>query len=289
MTKMTDELLELPKNVPTLSSQRAIAYLSNITPAQLMALNQDPVRILEPFLAILENHFRTQLLALRTVHDRWMSKHPGVSAATLARYDAILSSRWQICRCAIEDYSAIFTRLEEFQTLNSNIGTVTQMFQTRQNNLLAKARLLETHVRDTIQLNIGNLALQESRKSIQQANTVGRISFLAFVFIPLSLATSFFGMNISELTGSGASWKTFVISTLCLCALVLMVCAWLWRKSRRLKFVVYFPLAAIAKLVLLLSPYTVWYSSPSLISLNNFLSSWWHMRIFWTKEYRQRK
>jgi len=288
MTK-GDELLELPKIAPTLSSKSAITYLSNITPAQLIALNQDHIRILEPFLAILENHFRIQLLALRTTHDRWMSKSLGLSAATLARYDAILSYRWRIGRCAIEDYSAIFSRLEEFQAFNSDIGTITQIFQTRQNNLLAKARLLETHVRDTIQLNIGNLALQESRKSIQQANTVGRVSFLAFVFIPLSLATSFFGMNISELTGSGASWKTFVISTVCLCALVLLVCAWLWRKSRRLKFVVYSPLAAIAKLVLLLSSYTVWDSSPLLVSLENFLRSWSHMRIFWMKEYRQRK
>jgi len=289
MIETRGQLLALPKFVPTLSSHRAITHLSNAAPEQLMALNQDPIRILEPFLAILETQFRTKLLALRTAHDRWIFKKLDLSAATLAKYDAMLFYSWKIGRNALEDYSAILTRLQEFQIINPNIGTVGQDFQTRQDTLLAKARLLETHVRDTIQLNVGSLALQESRKSIQQANTVGRISFMAFVFIPLSLATSFFGMNISEWTGSGVSWRTFVIATVCLCALVLLVCVWLWRKSRRLEFLIYLPLVAIAKLLLLLVSPFIGHPLSSLDSLNGFVANKWRLRNFWTREYRQGK
>jgi Mg2+ and Co2+ transporter CorA len=109
-------------------------------------------------------------------------------------------------------------------------------FLKNQNRLLQKGRILEQHIRDTIQVNIGNLSLQESRRSIQQADSIGRISFLGFLFSPFSLVMSFFGMNIQQLTGSGASWRTFLISAAALCALMIIVSAWLWRKSKRVRF-----------------------------------------------------
>jgi len=42
--------------------------------------------------------------------------------------------------------------------------------------------------------------LLESRKAIEQARGVARLTLLAFFFIPLSFTTSFFGMNLRELT-----------------------------------------------------------------------------------------
>ena len=41
------------------------------------------------------------------------------------------------------------------------------------------------------------LQIEESRKAIQQAETVRRLTILAFIFIPLSTVCGFFGMNIS--------------------------------------------------------------------------------------------
>lgn len=70
-------------------------------------------------------------------------------------------------------------------------------------DLLDEARTVDALVRDTLQLHIGNVSLQESRKSISQANSVGRVTSLAFIFLPLSLVTSFFGMNIQELNNNG--------------------------------------------------------------------------------------
>jgi hypothetical protein len=41
-------------------------------------------------------------------------------------------------------------------------------------------------------------------------------SQLAFVFIPLSYATSLFGMNISEMTGNGSKLWVFLVTSLAL-------------------------------------------------------------------------
>jgi hypothetical protein len=78
-------------------------------------------------------------------------------------------------------------------------------------------------------MNVSKLSLEESRRSIAQADSLGRVSFLAFIFIPLSLITSFFGMNIQEMTGSDATWCEFFIGAGSLCGLVALTCLLLWR------------------------------------------------------------
>ena len=45
----------------------------------------------------------------------------------------------------------------------------------------------------------GTLALKESRRSIEQSTSTKRLSQLAYIFLPLSLSTSIFGMNVIEL------------------------------------------------------------------------------------------
>ena len=102
-----------------------------------------------------------------------------------------------------------------------------------------EAGRLESQVRDYMQLQVGELALQESKKSIelsnqqieegkrvkicklhdQAYNDVKYIDFiavtvLAFVYVPLNLATSIFGMNLSEPNGSGKNISTFVCTAL---------------------------------------------------------------------------
>ena len=46
---------------------------------------------------------------------------------------------------------------------------------------------------------IGTFALKESRRSIEQSTSTKRLSQLAYIFLPLSLSTSIFGMNVIEL------------------------------------------------------------------------------------------
>lgn len=61
---------------------------------------------------------------------------------------------------------------------------------------------------------VGKLALQDTRTQMREARDLQRISYLAFIFVPLSLASSFFGMNVQEL-GSGPTpvW-IFVVTAL---------------------------------------------------------------------------
>jgi hypothetical protein len=47
-----------------------------------------------------------------------------------------------------------------------------------------------------------NVMLEENRQAISQARRVARLTFIAFVFVPLSFTTSLFGMNVSQL-GTG--------------------------------------------------------------------------------------
>jgi Mg2+ and Co2+ transporter CorA len=69
------------------------------------------------------------------------------------------------------------------------------------------------------------LVLEDSKKSIEQAVTINGLTKLAFIFIPLNLFTSAFGINIKQLgTGSAEVWMLFttlvVISTLVLVAII---------------------------------------------------------------------
>lgn len=58
-----------------------------------------------------------------------------------------------------------------------------------------------------------NAMLAESRRAITQTKRVGKITFLAFFYIPFSFTTSFFGMNFQEFgTGKQSLWVFFTSS-----------------------------------------------------------------------------
>ena len=115
--------------------------------------------------------------------------------------------------------------------------------------MLSAARVLEQRIRDTLSMNIGNMSLKESRRSSHQSDSVGRLSFLGFVFLPLSLVMSFFGMNIGEITGSGASWRVFVFATATLCLITTAVFVYMWRRSPRVLFIASIPHVLLAFLI----------------------------------------
>ena len=66
----------------------------------------------------------------------------------------------------------------------------------------------------------------ESRKAIDQAERLKRLTLLATFFIPLSFTTSLFGMNFEELgQGHLHVWLFAVVSAP---VLVLSYCAYVW-------------------------------------------------------------
>lgn len=81
-------------------------------------------------------------------------------------------------------------------------------------SLLQRTELLSSRCDQGMTIIMNNTALIESRRAISQARLVGRLTLLAYLYIPLSFTSSFFGMNFSQLnSGSGLHiWLYFVTS-----------------------------------------------------------------------------
>jgi CorA-like Mg2+ transporter protein len=60
------------------------------------------------------------------------------------------------------------------------------------------------------QIKLSEVQIAESRKAIQQTETMRKLTILAFIFIPTSTICSFFGMNIKELDNHPQLWVFFV-------------------------------------------------------------------------------
>jgi CorA-like Mg2+ transporter protein len=71
--------------------------------------------------------------------------------------------------------------------------------------------------------------LREAHESVKYADSVGRVTTLAFIFIPLSFVTSFFGMNVREFgTGDVQIWVVPAVA-----AGLALVIGLVWSFSRR--------------------------------------------------------
>lgn len=84
--------------------------------------------------------------------------------------------------------------------------------------LIEEATKLEAFLMETFQLFMSSVSVQDSRLSIKQsrlsidqAQRGSQLTFLAFIYVPLSFVTGIFGMNIQQINGSGLNiWVCFV-------------------------------------------------------------------------------
>ena len=81
----------------------------------------------------------------------------------------------------------------------------------------------EQDIRDSLDRKVGILSLRESRQSIKEAETVRRLSQLAFIFIPHTFVTSCFGMNLQLLGGGRGELSSFFIAAASVTAAVLVL------------------------------------------------------------------
>ena len=78
--------------------------------------------------------------------------------------------------------------------------------------LLARAKNLTAVCTETMGLIVNGAMLRESQRAIQRADDQKRLTVLAYLFLPLSLVSSLFGMNVKELgTGSQHMWLPFAV------------------------------------------------------------------------------
>lgn len=100
---------------------------------------------------------------------------------------------------------------------------------------LSQAIKLEAFLMETFQLLMSSISVQDSQISIEQARRTTTLTVLAFIYIPLSLVTGIFGMNIREINGSPLSvWVCFVtiVIVVALSAIALLI---LIRREKRKK------------------------------------------------------
>ncbi|KAH8882048.1 hypothetical protein GQ53DRAFT_734410 [Thozetella sp. PMI_491] len=96
-----------------------------------------------------------------------------------------------------------------------------------------------------ITLAMNKATIDESRKAIEQSEQVKKLTLLATLFIPLSFASSLFGMNIDMLGGPVSFWWFFVLcAPLILFAYVVYLwdlqalrrcLLWLWARGREVQ------------------------------------------------------
>ncbi|KAL9600512.1 MAG: hypothetical protein Q9219_003163 [cf. Caloplaca sp. 3 TL-2023] len=90
----------------------------------------------------------------------------------------------------------------------------TQKFHEEYSILLRLSNSRSQHLRDSVQQASNLLAMKETRKGLEQADAVRRLTLIALIFIPLNFATSFFGMNVQQLQTGSTHIGYFVLTAL---------------------------------------------------------------------------
>jgi Mg2+ and Co2+ transporter CorA len=75
-----------------------------------------------------------------------------------------------------------------------------------------EAASLSRACNDFIRLEMNMISILDSKKSIEQADRVQKLTFLAYLFVPMSFITGIFSMNMKEFNGTiPALWLYFAI------------------------------------------------------------------------------
>lgn len=94
---------------------------------------------------------------------------------------------------------------------------------------------LDKELNDEIHLIIGAVTVQDSDANKQQTERATLLTLLAAVYLPLTLVTGIFGMNIQEIDQLKTSWRTSgeVLAVVAACTIVFVVAYRYWRRWRR--------------------------------------------------------
>jgi hypothetical protein len=185
--------------------------------------NEEPVEFMTPLLTLFRQAFAADLQNLRSQY------RPIAEKTHATESHEMLLALWIQARRDIETFSTTTRSIEAYiskKMRKQNDGFKLSEIGDAMNDyirILAQAREDEAYMKDRLSVNVGTLSLIESRNSIAQSRSTGRVTFLAFIFLPLSLVTSFFGMNIQELTGNGSSVNAFCAAAVCTTAFTIFL------------------------------------------------------------------
>jgi hypothetical protein len=94
---------------------------------------------------------------------------------------------------------------------------------------------LDKELNDEIHLIIGAVTVQDSDANKQQSERATLLTLLAAVYLPLTLVTGIFGMNIKDINEGNPSWRACgeVLGVVAACTIVFVVVYRRWRRWRR--------------------------------------------------------
>jgi Mg2+ and Co2+ transporter CorA len=102
-----------------------------------------------------------------------------------------------------------------------------------------RVQTLQTRVDKIMNVATAITSIEESKKAMKEARDVTRITYLAFVFVPMSFTASFLSMNQTFPSSNRVYWVFFVIALPLSTAAVLIAANWTsfekWWKDRRQK------------------------------------------------------
>ncbi|PGH14578.1 hypothetical protein AJ79_02913 [Helicocarpus griseus UAMH5409] len=101
-----------------------------------------------------------------------------------------------------------FSSLQEFQLRYPSSPLSEFMFAVLRRDVQNESQRLQGQV-PFVNMSAAIASLEESKRSVQQNESLKRLTKLAFVFVPLTFVTSVFGMNL-DLLGSGQA-KTWMV------------------------------------------------------------------------------
>ena len=87
---------------------------------------------------------------------------------------------------------------------------------------------LHRFLMDTFQLLTSTINIRDAKLSIEQSKRTTTLTQLAAVYLPLTLVTGIFGMNVREITRDDPSWWTCVVTLACV---VVLTTSLLWTQK----------------------------------------------------------
>lgn len=94
---------------------------------------------------------------------------------------------------------------------------------------------LDKELNDEIHLIIGAVTVQDSDANKQQTERATLLTLLAAVYLPLTLVTGIFGMNIKDINDENPDWRACgeVLAVVAVCTIVFVAAYRRWRVWRR--------------------------------------------------------
>ncbi|KAF7946464.1 hypothetical protein EAE96_009462 [Botrytis aclada] len=189
-----------------------------------------------------QDYVRARLpwIALQVASDEWQAviraqeayMLPGLKPQYLATTEVRLSEKESFEEYLKQTWSMLKMNLRVIDSLDGynwhfkGEGNSLKDYQFLENKVMIQMKQNSA----SIPLLTAMIAVEESRKAIQQANDVKALTVLATVYITLSFVAGVFGMNVAELN-SGVDvdiWLYFVISIPVTIASMVLVWKWEW-------------------------------------------------------------